>query len=216
MTVPTTGLLDGPGFEQATRSLLDDNAELHSLVKIAVVGREKAGKSALIRTLCGLEPLQNYVETAGIEVQQLLRGASREDTSAGAQSQGDEMSAPSTSFQFWEAAGRPSARFEYLLPSAASKARLALHVLSLQDRAGFDALPQQIDDVGTHVPCLVIATRHDLVYQTAIPDDELRAFCARHRLRLCLIGNPQDQTDEAQQRRTIVRKYILAEIEKLL
>jgi hypothetical protein len=73
--------------------------------------------------------------------------------------QGDETALTSTSFQFWEVGGRASGRFEYLLPSTASKARIALHVVSLQDWAGFEVLPQQIDDVGTHVPCLVIATR---------------------------------------------------------
>jgi GTPase SAR1 family protein len=70
---PASGLLDVPLSELPANDLLHDNAH-HTLIKVAVVGRDKAGKSALIRTLCGLEPAQQYVETAGIEVQQLLRG----------------------------------------------------------------------------------------------------------------------------------------------
>lgn len=85
--VPADGLLDGPGFEQATSNILDDDAELHVLVKVAVVGRERAGKSALIRTLCGLEPVQEYVETAGVGVQQLLRRVGEEDVPGVRQSQ---------------------------------------------------------------------------------------------------------------------------------
>jgi GTPase SAR1 family protein len=70
---PASGLLDVPPPELPANDLLHDSA-CHTLIKVAVVGREKAGKSALIRMLCGLEPAQRYVETAGIEVQQLLRG----------------------------------------------------------------------------------------------------------------------------------------------
>eukprot|EP00899_Mesostigma_viride_P023384 jgi/Mesvir1/422/Mv26580-RA.1 len=163
--------------ENAVKGLLE--APDHSVeVKIAVIGKEGVGKTALVSSLCGTgSPGAKLTETLGLQVTQCVRNNK------------DAQQHPQL-LSFWEAGGRYASLFEYLPATCLADAHVVLFVFSLTDRASFDQLREQLPSVkGT--PGILVATKQDLALQSTVLPSELPELAEAEGIPfICRVANP--------------------------
>lgn len=205
LTASNVGLLDDEAIQ--LKGVPQD--EFPRPVKCELRGRQAAGKTATALHLCAVHPLPTvYAETLGVVVHATYWAVRIAATGR----------IVLFKYALWDCGYTAKKRYPHLQSSANTDAKVVIHVFSLLDREGFEALRTEVPVSLTLLNCqdmhddkihLVIATRSDLFLQAQVSRHELAEFSARQHVPVYLVSNlAHPSEEEALQAEKVIQRII--------
>jgi len=209
ITSPTPmGILEEPSLPP---SVAHDVRE----VKIAVFGKNGAGKSATISNLCGQDIAPAHVETPGIQVIGCYWPVHLKNTNR----------VVVFKFKFWDCGTTAFKTYSYMSDAIKFKPRIVIYVFSMTDKDSMDYVDGMLkaNEFGSDVIRIGIVTKSDSLVQAQITKQDLVEFSQKHHLPIYPLKNVRNHSttlahnDTLQNQKDVIKlkndlaEFILAE-----